>query len=93
MADSKLTESSEKSEKSDTQRVKNENKNKTHTDLKQSTLLHKNVDNASTNESTDNSDNNSSINRHDINSKSKKSILILGDSMLTHLQAYMLTHL
>ena len=63
----------------------NENKNWTHTDPKQSTPLHKNADNASTKENADNSEDNLSINRRDINSKSKKSILILGNSMLKHL--------
>ena len=82
ITDSKLTESAKKSEKSNTERVKNENKNKTHNDLKQSTPLHKNADNASTKVNADNSEDNSSVNSRDINSKSKKSIVILGDSML-----------
>ena len=43
ITDSKLTESSKKSEKSNTDRVKKENKNKTHIDPKQSTPLHKNA--------------------------------------------------
>ena len=50
ITDSKLTESSKKSEKSNTDRVKKENKNKTHIDPKQSTPLHKNADSASTKE-------------------------------------------
>ena len=43
ITDFKLTESSKKSEKSNTERIKNENKNKTHIDPKQSTPLHKNA--------------------------------------------------
>ena len=85
MTDSKLTESSTKSEKSNTDRVKNENKNKTHIDRKQSTPLPKHADNASTKENANNSDDNSSIKSRDVNSKSKKLILILGDSMLKYL--------
>ena len=48
IADSKLTEFFKKSEKSNTERVKNENKNITHIGPKKSTPLHKNADNAST---------------------------------------------
>ena len=43
--------------------------------------MHKNADNASPKENVDNSKDNSRY----INSKSKKSIAILGDSMLRHL--------
>ena len=85
ITDSKSTESSKKTKKSNTERVKNENKNITHIDPKQSTPLHKNADNASSKENADDSEDNSSINIHDINSKSKKSIVILGDNMLKHL--------
>ena len=67
------------------ERVKNENKNITHIDPKQSTPLQKNADNASTKENADNSEDNSSIKSRDINSKSKKLIVILGESMLKHL--------
>ena len=48
LTDSKLTESSKKSKKSNAKRVQNESKNITHIDPKQSTPLHKNTDNAST---------------------------------------------
>ena len=87
ITDSKLTESSKKSEKSNTDRVKKENKNKTHIDPKQSTPLHKNADNASTKQNADTSEDNSLISSHDFNSKCKKSIVILGDSMLKHLNS------
>ena len=76
---SKLTESSKKSKKSNTERVENENKNITHIDPKQSTPLPTNADNASTKENAD------------INSKSKKLIVILGDSMLKHLNGWEMT--
>ena len=82
ITDSKLTEPGKKSEKSNTERVKNENKNETHNDLKQPKPLHSNADNASTKVNADYSEDNSSVNSRDINSKSKKSIVILGDSML-----------
>ena len=85
ITDSKLTESSNKSEKNNTEGVKNENKNITHTDPKQSAPLHKKSDNASTKENAENSEDNSSINSRDINSKSKKLIVILDYSMLKHL--------
>ena len=88
---SKLTESSKKSKKSNTERVENENKNITHIDPKQSTPLPTNADNASTKENADNSEDNSSINSCDINSKSKKLIVILGDSMLKHLNGWEMT--
>ena len=65
--------------------MKNENRNITHIDPKPSTPLHKNADNASTNENAGNNEDNSSINNRDINSKSKKSVTILGDSTLKHL--------
>ena len=70
------------------ERVKNENKNITHIDPKQSTPLQKNADNASTKENADNSEDNSSINSCDINSKSQKLIVILGDSMLKHVNGW-----
>ena len=55
--------------------------------LIQNNLHHytKNVENASTKENTDNIEDNSLINSCDINSKSKKSKVILGNSMLRHL--------
>ena len=70
------------------ERVKSENKNITHIGPKKSTPLHKNAGNASTKENAGNSENNSSINSCDINSKSKKSIVILGDSMLKRLNGW-----
>ena len=103
IADSKLTESSKISEKSNTERERetereterqterqreNENKNITHIGPKKSTPLHKNAGNASTKENADNSEDDSSINSCVINSKSKKSIVILGDSMLKHLNGW-----
>ena len=57
-------------------------------DPKPSTSLHKNADNASTKESADSGEDNSLIKSRDINSKSKKSIVILGDSMLKHLNGW-----
>ena len=89
--DSKLTESSKISKKSNTdrERVKNGSKNITHNGSKQSTPLHKNADNASSKENVDNNEDNSLINSCDINSKSNKSIVILGDSMLKHLNGHM----
>ena len=89
--DSKLTESSKISKKSNTdrERVKNGSKNITHNGSKQSTPLHKNADNASSKENADNNEDNSLINSRDINSKSNKSIVILGDSMLKHLNGHM----
>ena len=72
----------------ETERVKNGNKNITHIDPKQSTPLHKNADNASTKENADNRKDNWSINSRHINSKSKKSIVILGDSMPKHLNGW-----
>ena len=89
--DSKLTESSKISKKNNTdrERVKNGSKNITHIDPKQSTPLHKNADNASSKENADNNEDNSLINSRDINSKSNKSIVILGDSMLKHLNGHM----
>ena len=89
--DSKLTESSKISKKSntDTERVKNESKNITYIDPKQSTPLHKNDNSASSKENADNNEDNSLINSRDINSKSNKSIVILGDSMLKHLNGHM----
>ena len=60
--DFKLTESFKESEKSNTERererVKNENKNITHIDPKQSTPIHKNADNASSKENAENSEDN-----------------------------------
>ena len=91
ITDSKLTESSKKSKKSNKERVESENKNITHIDPQQSTPLPKNADNASTKENADNSEDNSSINSRDINSKSKKLIVILGDSMLKHLNGWEMT--
>ena len=92
ITDSKLTESSKKSEKNNTERdrerVKNENKNKTHIDPKQCTPLHKHAENASIKENSDNSEDNSSINSSDINSKSKNSIVILGNSLLKRLNGW-----
>ena len=85
ITDSKLTKSSKKSEKSNTKRVTNENKNETHIDPKQSAPLQKNNDNASTKENAANSEDNSSTKSRDINSRSRKSIVILHDSMLKHL--------
>ena len=82
LTDSKSTETSQKTKESNTERVKNENKNITYLDPKQSTPLHKNADSLSTKENAKNSEDNSLINRRDINSKSKKSIVILGDSIL-----------
>ena len=70
------------------EKVNNENKNKTHIDPKQSTPLHKNADNASTKQNADTSEDNSSISSHDFNSKCKKSIVILGDSMLKDLNSW-----
>ena len=58
ITDFKLTESSKESEKSNTERVKNENKNITHIDRKQSTPIHKNADNASSKENAENSEDN-----------------------------------
>ena len=91
--DSKLTESSKISKKNNTdrerERVKNGSKNITHIGPKQSTPLHKNADNASSKENADNNEDNSLINSCDINSKSNKSIVILGDSMLKHLNGHM----
>ena len=58
ITDFKLTESSTESEKSNTKRVKNENKNITHIDPKQSTPIHKNVDNVSSKENAENSEDN-----------------------------------
>ena len=58
ITDFKLTESSKESEKSNTERVKNENKNITHIDPKQSTPIHKNADNASSKENAENSEDN-----------------------------------
>ena len=74
--------------KSNTERVQNENKNMTHIDQNQSKLLHKNIDNASTKENAENSDDNSSTNSRDTNSKSKKAMVILGDSILKHLNSW-----
>ena len=82
LTDSKSTETSQKTKESNTERVKNENKNITYLNPKQSTPLHKNADSLSTKENAKNSEDNSLINRRDINSKSKKSIVILGDSIL-----------
>ena len=62
--------------------------NKTHIDPNQSMPLHKHTDNASTKENADNNENNSSIKSRDINSKSKRPIVILGDSMLKHLNSW-----
>ena len=59
-------------------------KNITHIDPKQYTPLHKNTDNASTKDNTDNSEDNSLINSPD-----KKSIAILGDGVLKHLNGHM----
>ena len=85
LTDSKLTESSKKSKKSNTKKVSREwKKNITHIDPKQSTPLHKNTDNASTKDNTDNSEDNSLINSPD-----KKSIAILGDGVLKHLNGHM----
>ena len=88
IADSKLTESSKKFKKSNTERVKNVNKNIAQIDPKQSTPLHKSSGNACTKENVDNSEDNSSINNRDINSKSEKLIVILDDSMLKHLNGW-----
>ena len=85
IADSKLTESSKKFKKSNTERVKNVNKNIAHIDPKQSTSLHKSSGNACTKENVDDIEDNSSINNREINSKSEKLIVILGDSILKHL--------
>ena len=89
--DSKLTESSKISKKSNTdrERVENESKNITYIDPKQSTPLHKNDNSASSEENADNNEDNSLINSRDINSKSNKSIVILGDSILKHLNGHM----
>ena len=62
--------------------------NKTQIDPNQSTPLHKHTDNASTKENADNNENNSSIKSRDINSKSKRPIVILGNSMLKHLNSW-----
>ena len=89
--DSKLTESSKISKKSNTdrERVENESKNITYIDPKQSTPLHKNDNSASSEENADNNEDNSLINSRDVNSKSNKSIVILGDSILKHLNGHM----
>ena len=88
ITDSKLTESSKKFKKCNTGTVKSENKNTTHIDPKQSASLHKNADSASTKENADNREDNSSINSRDINLKSKKSIVTLGDSILKYLDGW-----
>ena len=88
IADSKLTESSKKFKKSNTERVKNVNKNIAHIDPKQSTSLHKSSGNACTKENVDDIEDNSSINNREINSKSEKLIVILGDSILKHLNGW-----
>ena len=56
---------------------------------KQSTPLHKNDNSASSEENADNNEDNSLINSRDVNSKSNKSIVILGDSILKHLNGHM----
>ena len=48
----------------------------------------KSADNASTKENADNSEDSSSIKSRDINSKTKKSKVPLGDSMLQHLNGW-----
>ena len=48
----------------------------------------KNADNASSKENADNSEDSSSIKSRDFNSKYKKLIVILGDSMLQHLNGW-----
>ena len=50
--------------------------------------MHKNADNASPKENADNSEDNSSNNSHCNNSKIKKLIVRLGDSMLKHLNGW-----
>ena len=85
ITDSKSTESSTISEKRNTERVKNEKKNKAHIDPKQSTSSHKNTDNASTKANAHSSEDNSSIKSRGNNSKSKKSMVILCDSILKQL--------
>ena len=54
----------------------------TNIDPKQLTPSYNNADTPSAKKNVDNSEDNSSINSHYINSKSQKSIVILGDSML-----------
>ena len=61
------------------ERAKNENKNKTQIDPKQSTQLQQKCWQSSTKENSDNSEDSSSIKSRDINSKNKKLIVPLGD--------------
>ena len=88
IADCKSTKSSNKTKNSNTERVQNENKNMTYINPKQSIRLHKISDNTSTKENADNSKDNSSTNSRDFNLESKKSIVILGDSILKHLNGW-----
>ena len=66
IADSKSTESSNKTKKRNTERVQNENKNMTH-DTKQSISLQKNADSVSAQTNADNSEDISSTNSREIN--------------------------
>ena len=89
ITDSKSTETPKKLKRViQRERVKNENKNITYIDPKQSISLHKNADHPCSKENAENSEDNSSINSRDINSKCKKSILILSDSILKHLNGW-----
>ena len=60
----------------------------TYIDPEQPTPLHNNAGTSSAKKNAGNSEDNSSTNSHDINSKSKKSIVILGDSMLKQLNRW-----
>lgn len=79
-ADSKSAESSKQTKNGSTEKLRNENKKATHINSKLSTPLRKNSDNVFTKEYADNIENSSSISSRDINSKSKKSIVTLGDT-------------
>ena len=65
------------------------NRNRRHRSI-QSSLHHytKTLTNTSTKENVDNVEDNSSINSFKVNSKSKKSTAILGDSTLKHLNGW-----
>ena len=68
--------------------MKNENKIK-HASIQNNLHdLRKNADNPSTKENAENSGDNSSIHSREINSKSKKSMVILGDSTLKYLNGW-----
>ena len=86
IADSKSTESSKKREHS--RKSTEQKQNLTYIDPEQPTPLHNNAGTSSAKKNAGNSEDNSSTNSHDINSKSKKSIVILGDSMLKQLNRW-----